>query len=302
MTSPYSITIFIYNRPDKVRNLLDSLKNNYHFETYEYYIFSDGPKRKSDEKKIFESREIIKNFFKDLNFHLITRKKNFGLAKSVIQGVSYVLNFHKSTIILEDDLILSNNFLKFMKESLDKYKENNNIYSISGHMFDSEKIFEIKSSFFLNNINSWGWATWDNRWEKFMSFLEEFKDLSLSNGEKYFFDLENSYPFSKILRKTNRGEIDSWAIKWYLFVFKNNGLSLYPNNSLILNNGFDGSGTNTFSTLNNELNRRPFEIKFPKRIELNEKGYNLYKSEIKNNLNPPLYKKIILKIKSIIKK
>ena len=285
-----------------MRNLLDSLRNNYNYNTYKYYIFSDGPKRKSDENKIIECREIIENFFKNIDFQLIKRQKNFGLAKSVLEGVSYVMNFHRSAIIIEDDLILSNNFLKFMTKSLEKYKQNDNIYSISGHMFDSKKISEIKTSFFLNNISSWGWATWDNRWEKFLTFLDKVDEISLTNNENYTFDLENSYPFSKILNKTKLGKIDSWAIKWYLFVFKNSGLSLYPNNSLIINNGFDGTGTNTFSTLNNLLDKKPFEIKFPEKIELNKEAYKLYKSEIKSHLNPPLYKKILLKFISIIKK
>lgn len=39
------------------------------------------------------------------------------------------------------------------------------------------------------------------------------------------------------------GEIDSWAIRWYWSVFKNNGCVVYPPTSYVNNIGFDGSGT-----------------------------------------------------------
>ena len=39
------------------------------------------------------------------------------------------------------------------------------------------------------------------------------------------------------------GKLDSWAIRWYWSVFMENGIVLYPPESLVNNTGLDGSGT-----------------------------------------------------------
>jgi hypothetical protein len=46
-----------------------------------------------------------------------------------------------------------------------------------------------------------------------------------------------------MLEQQMNGKRDSWAIRWYWSVFKENGLVLFPPLSLVRNNGFDGSGT-----------------------------------------------------------
>jgi hypothetical protein len=57
------------------------------------------------------------------------------------------------------------------------------------------------------------------------------------------FDLGNSYPYWNMLRRQVAGEVDSWAIRWWLCVFLAGGLSVFPRSSLVTNIGFDGSGT-----------------------------------------------------------
>lgn len=50
------------------------------------------------------------------------RKNNMGLAKNIILGVTKVLSIKKKAIILEDDILVSENFLKFMNLCLNKYE------------------------------------------------------------------------------------------------------------------------------------------------------------------------------------
>lgn len=296
------IAIFIYNRPQKIKDLLNSLKENNGFDKHKYYIFSDGPKNELDNQAVINSRILIRDFFKKINYEIICREKNIGLSKSIISGVSFVLDKHENIIVLEDDLILNKNFLIYMNSALEKYTNQTNVFSICAHMFNSKEVNSLDEFFFLKNISSWGWGTWKNRWNGFNEFLNDDIKIKFSKSEKFNFNLENSYPFYKILKKTMKGKVDSWAIKWYLFVFKNQGLSLYPNQTLILNKGFDGSGTNTILISDNEFSKNSFSLKFPKKTELNDKGFKYYKKLIKKNLNIPLHKKIYLRIISNLNK
>ena len=44
-------------------------------------------------------------------------------------------------------------------------------------------------------------------------------------------------------------KVDSWAIRWHASMFEQNRLSVYPNQTLVANLGFDGSGTHGFNPL-----------------------------------------------------
>lgn len=301
MTERSPIAIFIYNRPDKVKSLLDSLSLNSGFENYEYYIFSDGPKNESELPDVIKSRKIVKDFFTKIKYELVSKEKNYGLSNSIINGVNFTLNKHERVIVLEDDLIVSKDFLNYMEVSLKRYFKQKKVYSISGHVFNSDVMNSFNSLFFLKHISSWGWGTWRDRWTSFNKFLDKNHSLKINKENKKSFNLDNTYPFSKILEKTNKGMVDSWAIKWYYYIYINEGLSLYPYTTLINNKGFDGSGSNTLSNYNEEIKSNSIELNFPDKVELNELAYDEYKKQIKKKLNPHILKKIFFRIKKSFK-
>jgi hypothetical protein len=51
------------------------------------------------------------------------------------------------------------------------------------------------------------------------------------------------YDYFSMLEAQLAGRVDSWAVRWQLSAFLNNSLTIYPRQSLIVNAGFDGSGT-----------------------------------------------------------
>ena len=112
------IVIFSYNRLWNLKKLLESLKKNYYYDQSKIYIFQDGYNKEMDKIEINKIKKTTK-FLKDLsksnkNIYLIIRNKKFGLSKNIIQGVTYVIKKYKKVIVLEDDLILSKNFLNFI--------------------------------------------------------------------------------------------------------------------------------------------------------------------------------------------
>ena len=140
-TSKYApLILFTYNRIDVLKKTVKSLSENYNIENTELFIFSDGPKdNRNDTLKVNEVRDYIKSikkFTKNVTFY--EHEKNLGLANSIIDGVSKIINKHGKVIVLEDDLITSPYFLKFMNEALNVYQDNEKIYSITGFNFSTE--------------------------------------------------------------------------------------------------------------------------------------------------------------------
>ena len=163
------IVLFVYNRPEHTRKTLESLEKNDLAKESELFIFADGPKENTTEKqleKITKTRKIIREKNWCGKISIIEREINLGLDSSVTKGITSVIEKFGKVIVLEDDFILSKNFLKYMNSALDKFENNNSVMQISGYMFPVE-IPEKFDTFFLPFTNSWGWATWKRAWDFF---------------------------------------------------------------------------------------------------------------------------------------
>lgn len=253
------IALFVYNRPEHTKRLLESLNRCDEIRQSEVYVFADGPKPGQELSQIMAVRHIIKNFVQCRKLHLIEADKNKGLADSIISGVTSLVNEYGRVIVLEDDLVLASGFLKYMNQALDYYQDEEKVMQISGHMFPIK--IEIKEdAFFLPLTTSWGWATWRRAWDSFDPNADGYEVLQTDAGLRRRFNIGNSYDYSGMLLRQMEGQIDSWAIRWYWSFFKNNGLALFPRETLVINKGMDGSGTHCSDNKENYCNI--FNIEF----------------------------------------
>jgi hypothetical protein len=144
-------------------------------------------------------------------------------------------------IVVEDDLVVSPDFLDYMLQALDRYKNYLNVYQISGFMFPIEHP-ESPDAFFLPLTTTWGWATWERAWRAFDwdagTAMQRLADPRVSRQ----FDLDGSFPYTTMLRQRLEARNDSWGILWWYTVFNLNGFVLHPRQSLVWNGGFDNSG------------------------------------------------------------
>ena len=129
------IILFVYNRPEHTRQTVEYLSKNKLAESSKLFIFSDGPKNDKDKQKVFEVRKYLKRIKGFKEIRIIEREKNLGLANSVISGVSQIFQSFEKVIVLEDDIISSPSFLKFMNDALDFYKADEKIFSVSGYPY-----------------------------------------------------------------------------------------------------------------------------------------------------------------------
>lgn len=245
------IALFVYNRPEHTRRTVEALNANAEAVDSALYIFSDAPRNSAASSPVAEIREYIHTISGFQSVTVIEREYNFGLANSVISGVTQLCEQYGQAIVLEDDLLVSEYFLAYMNQALETYKGYDEVMQISGYMFPVEVDIE-EDAFFLPLTTSWGWATWQRAWQKFDPSASGYARLNADCKLRKAFDLDGAYPYYKMLESQFNGEVDSWAIRWYLNVFLSDGLVLYPKRSLVLNAGMDGSGTHG-DTLNDKL-------------------------------------------------
>lgn len=245
------IVMFVYNRPWHTRNTLEALNKNELAAESILYIYSDGPKGDAtfdDLNKINEVRNHIRKENWCGEFQIIERKENLGLARSIVEGVSEVIEKHGKIIVLEDDIVTSKGFLKFMNDALDHYEYIENIMHISGYMYPHN--CKLPNTFFFNVPLCWGWATWKRSWDFFENdsqyLWRQMNDKNLLQALDKF---GGDYLSSQLAHNIS-GRLNTWFIKWHATVLLRNGFTLYPSNSLVENIGFDNTGVhNGISTL-----------------------------------------------------
>jgi hypothetical protein len=93
---------------------------------------------------------------------LVYRNTNFGLARNITDGVTTVLARHESVIVVEDDIVVSPFFLRFMNEALQTYRDVPRVGSISGYCLPLTD--PVPETYFIRGADCWGWATWRDRW------------------------------------------------------------------------------------------------------------------------------------------
>tara|TARA_B110000305_G_C19460031_1_gene653640 strand:+ start:871 stop:1812 length:942 start_codon:yes stop_codon:yes gene_type:complete len=240
MNSP--IVIFSYNRPKHINKLLNTIIKNEINKNNKIYLFCDGPKNTIDKKKIDIIKKIIEK--KKIIFHYkIFRKKNLGLSKNIIDGVSYVLKKHSKCIVLEDDLVINKNCLKFMNLMLIKLKDNKDFGSVSAHSYIDEYKTSKEFDFYITKRHcSWCWGTWSRVWNKIeWNKIDYTKHFSNDNETKNF--SLGGKDLNLLLWGNYKKIINSWAIRFNYFCSKKKLNSFQPRFSMIRNDGRDFTGT-----------------------------------------------------------
>lgn len=239
--NPAPIVLFVYNRPSHAKAVVEALLKNELASASHLFVYSDGPRKLDDEGAVNQVRNYIRNISGFRNVSIIERETNLGCANSIISGVTEIVNRFGQIIVVEDDILTSPYFLKYMNEMLDHYRDSEKVICIHGYIYPIKA--ELPETFFLKGADSWGWATWKRGWDLFepvsSKHLDELNNLNLTRE----FDFDGSFPYTNMLKDEVSGKIDTWDIQWYASAFLNDKLTLYPGKSLVKNIGCDSSGT-----------------------------------------------------------
>ncbi|MDC0619443.1 hypothetical protein OAO81_00030 [Candidatus Pelagibacter ubique] len=238
------IVLIIYNRIFHTRKILDCLKN---FNYNKIYIIADGPKNNNlDVSLVKKTRFLIDLKLKNKKVIKIYSKFNLGLRIRIITGLNEVFKKEKTAIILEDDCLPTEEFFCFINLMLKRYKNNKKISSICGSNHLSKWINNRSSYLMSKYFNSWGWATWQDRWQK-VDFDNK-NLLKVVNNHKFIHHIGSYralFYWRYILKKILRNKINSWAYTYNYFNFIKKKYHIIPTQNLINNVGIGIKSTNT---------------------------------------------------------
>ncbi len=237
------VALFVYRRPRHTREALESLARNPLAAQSEIVIYSDGPKGadERERREVEEVRRLLRERAWCGKVTIVEAPVNRGLAASIVAGVTEVIQRSGRAIVLEDDLVLSANFLAYMNDALRIYKDKPGVMHVAG--YSPPVAAPLPPTYLYRNTTCWGWGTWARAWKHFNPDAAQLLAELVRRKLIHRFNLDGSYPSTDQLLDNIDGLRETWAIKWYASVMLAGGLCLHPHPSLVQNTGLDGSGT-----------------------------------------------------------
>ncbi len=232
--------LFTYNRPLHTQRVLDALAKNLQKPSL-LYIFQDGMEESTD----FRDWKAVSNIINSVDWcrtRVVISPENKGLAESVVTGMNFVFRENDAAIVLEDDCVTHPQFMDYMCQALEKYKDNKDVWNINAYAENIPVHSNGTDAYFIGRSYSWGWATWKDRWQHYSidyRVIARFrKDAEMNEYFSFWAgDVEN-YILGNVT-----GRCNSWASFWTTSIIEHKGFCLAPYRGFVENIGFDGSGT-----------------------------------------------------------
>ena len=229
------ICIVAYNRVDSLKRLFQSLDNAQYDQNVDLFVSID----KSDS---LEVAEYSKSFdWRNGSYNVIEHPQNLGLRRHILK-CGELLSDYDALVVLEDDIIVSPNFMSFTIQCVEKYYDVQDVAGISLYSYNTNYLTSmpfnpLKGScdvYAMNCAQSWGQVWMKNQWSAFMDWYkvnsEDFSSQSLPN------DL-NTWPKSSWLKYHTR------------YCIEQNKFFIYPYYSLSSNNSDIGEHVTKKSNL-----------------------------------------------------
>ncbi len=246
MESKAPILLLIFNRPKETQLVFEAVRKS---RPARLYIASDGPRENNleDNVRVLESRSIVSNIDWPCEVKTLYRETNLGCKSAVESAISWFFNHEEEGIILEDDCLPSPDFFVFCDELLERFREDERVWVVTGNNFQDGLKRGGASYYFSQFPHSWGWATWRRCWlahEPLLNNSLEIIDPSSIAGALPTRRMRNHW--GRRFRDLSRSDNKSiWDYPWTATVFKYSGLTATPNSNLVSNIGFGRDSTHT---------------------------------------------------------
>jgi hypothetical protein len=236
------IGLSTYNRLSHLQRTIEALQKNKFSLQSELFVFSDAPKS-GDEEKVEAVRSFLKTIDGFKAVHILERTEN-NRVKNNRGGMRMLLERYGRMIFLEEDVITAPSFLTYMNQALEKYEDDEQIFSVSAYCPKIKIPSDYEHDIFLfKRFNAWGFGIWKNRFEQINYVtLDEYNYFAGDADKVAAFINGGGKDMMKMLTFDAKGLIDALDVKARYAQFLSNQYTVFPTSSLSFNIGMDSSG------------------------------------------------------------
>ncbi len=288
-----AVLLIAFNRPETTRKVLECIRLA---RPSRLYIAADGPRINNNIDLLACKlvRALKDEIDWECNVKTLYSTNNMGCKNGVVAAIDWFFEHEDEGIILEDDILPSEDFFSFCEMMLHKYRLSSNIKAVLGFNYFGQQV-KSDAYFFYEGFYPWGWATWKRSWLEYSAKnfdIKSLKTLKVKRPTHRY--LYGSLELNLCLI---RAEIlDTWDYQFMYMLIKTGGLVIAPYANLSKNIGINGA-----HSVNHVLN---FEygtlvvnnISHPQAITVDENMNELFLLEHKLNKRTIFIKKILLSL------
>lgn len=305
------VLLLAFNRADHARESLSAIRK---YQPQRIYLECDGPRlnKIGEASAVEETRQTMLSMVDwPCEVKTLFREKNLGCANAVYDAVSWFFDNEEWGVIIEDDVIVSQDFFKLCEILLPKYKDSDKILHINAQYY-GPTVNETNEITFGVNMYCWGWASWARAWRKMdmqLSGWPSFNKKIMFKHYGYFRALFYMYYWNRAYKTIQQGTNSSWATRWNFAILYNEGICISPKVNLSKNIGTSGGTHYT------KYDKDPYEhlqignllypLSFPASIVYDQKQLKIDRKEFKRLRFIGLKKKIYIiftKAKNVLNK
>ncbi|HZH65769.1 MAG TPA: hypothetical protein VEY10_12825 [Flavisolibacter sp.] len=246
MSEKTIIGVFCYKRASKLKASMEALLKNPECAAMDIIFFCDGHKGEKDLPGVLATREYIDSLTGFKNVYKHYRERNVSTGPNFFAGINYLRENYDRFIVVEDDLVVTPNYIRYMLDALEFYKGEQSIFCISGFAFPLRKKHYSFDTVIHGRFCSYGWASWSDRVKKVIWDKEGLENLLATSPNIKSTLNEQGLDLHRLLKKQIAGIISTWDIQMQVTVARHGMKVVYPVLSKAHNIGFDNESTNTF--------------------------------------------------------
>ena len=234
------VLVLAFNRADHVEKAMEAIRQ---YQPERLYLECDGPRAgKNGEKQAVEDTRtmMLSKIDWPCDVKTLFREENWGCAKAVNDAITWFFSQEKWGVIIEDDIVVSQDFFRLCEDLLPRYEHEDRIMEISAqNHFPKEKNFD--TYLYGQEFHCWGWASWARAWKKMDMKMTRWPEVTISFLIKKFglfrgLMMEHYWSDTYAHIETST----SWATRWFFSIIINDGFCILPGNNLAINIGMDG--------------------------------------------------------------
>jgi len=297
-----AILLLIFNRPDTTQQVFDEIRK---IKPARLYVACDGTRanKENEAQQVARCKQIIDSIDWDCELKTLYRERNLGCKMAVSGAIDWFFEHEEEGIILEDDCLPNQSFFYFCEQMLQKYRNDERVWHVSGSNYQNGIKRGEGSYYFSMYCLIWGWATWKRAWQNYDVTIASYPDFVKQQKIRQLFKgkvLQNHW--LEQFRLVYSNVLDTWDHQLTYAMLNHSGLSIIPNVNLISNIGFGAGATHTI-----DVNSRFSQIRQSEMDELiihpeaviRDQAADDYSS--KHVVIPPFHSRLRVKVGKILR-
>jgi hypothetical protein len=244
-----NILVFAYKRPLILQACLSSLNSNILSNEAKVTICIDGLNEKDrlDPSAVQAQSELIKianegRWCKEQE--VIVNETNYGIRKQYFSKMDLLLGKAENLVVLEEDAIVGKWFLDYMQNAFARYGKDKRVGIIAGYTYHIEFLGHHHSAFFAKGSGNKAFGISKAFWDGVDKQCTGWEQLKSDKALRNRYNIPGVDLAAILIDELENKRNNAWDSILYYNAFKKGLLSLIPDKTLSIDNGWGDDATN----------------------------------------------------------